>query len=327
MSRNELRVTPVKRYKTPKYPSHADPDPTCFPYPVAYPWSPKLAAAVAGLGIAASCSQRPDGSAESVPRSAAVSPAGAAGQAAQPPSNPFTLETSGLPHVSSGFGVGEPNYLEEELAREVIERVFRQAGYRFTPNYEYVKDDVACIADGYDPQRRVGYVYADYRSLDRDAEGALSMLEISTADIETVDFLLDDLASEFEYKNDRAKCERVRALQRIEDPAARRAAFLNYTKENRPDKLSLAEAQALVDSKPHDNEFIAVVSHFDERFTTDLWSDESRAALYEAEQIADPAKRLAAIKAVQERAASDTIARLEQAVREYIAWARSQGAQ
>ena len=50
-----FRVKPVLRYRVPKYPSYRDPDPTQHPYPVPFPFGPKLIAAVASAGLTASC--------------------------------------------------------------------------------------------------------------------------------------------------------------------------------------------------------------------------------------------------------------------------------
>lgn len=260
--RRLLQVKPVRRYRSARYPSHTEPDPTLHPTPVPYPFGAKFVAAAASLGAAALF--RP---------AAAEDPA----QDAKP-ENPFKVEASGLPFRTSPYGTGEPSRLEEDVARKLIDKLFRDAGYRLQTDFAYNREGVAFSASGYDPEKKVGYVFGTYQNLDTDA-----------------------VVSWREDKNAPGPVD--------------------------PKKLSLAEAKKLEERAVRDKEFIALISGFDGRFeydrtTTPDWSKRWD----ESEAIADPAKRAAAQRALEEERARAALERLEKGVREYIAWARSQGA-
>ncbi|WP_442505988.1 hypothetical protein SH528x_004808 [Novipirellula sp. SH528] len=79
-SSDELRVQPVKRYRTPKYPSHLDPDPTLHPDPVPYPISGKAVSVLASASLLLSTACRP--------------PAQSAGNAEQTASSNLTTDVS-----------------------------------------------------------------------------------------------------------------------------------------------------------------------------------------------------------------------------------------
>jgi hypothetical protein len=120
-----------------------------------------------------------------------------------------------------------------------------------------------------------------------------------------------------------AEVEKAKA---IADPKARRRVLSELVERAQKRRISLAEMQRLENRKPSDKNFVAVISDFDDRFNVSSWGDEweSMATL---RSIPDPVKRNAALVAAQEQAARKALDRLEQSVREYIAWARSQGAQ
>ncbi|HWB12241.1 MAG TPA: hypothetical protein VG826_23640 [Pirellulales bacterium] len=322
---NELSVTPVKRYRVPRYPSHADPDPTRVPYPVPYPWNSQAVVALASLGIAASCSREPSVAAFPPPivpeRAAAVEPADPSGQPTA--GSPFLLANTGLPHVSSMFGTGAPNYLDDDLAREAIERVFRESGYHLHRRCQYDRDRITFLADGYDPEHRVGYIYADNVNLDHDA----TEWRAEPGNTEMVDRCLEDLADVAEYNGEKEAVNEINSIRQLTDPARREAAYRAYLAKDRRNKLSLAEAESLLSRAGKDGEFVAVISHFDDRFAVSYYSDEFQAKQSEVALIADPVKRAAISKVIRQEAVQEVVDRLERTVREYIAWARSQGLQ
>lgn len=320
---SDLQVTPVRSYSVAKYPSHADPDPTRVPYPVPYPWSSQAVAALATLGIAASCSQQPGTvtSGQMPSRDVAASRDGGGNDAAV--ANPFTLEASGLPYVSPDFGTGAPRYLEDDIAREVIERVFRKAGFPLKPRQQYDRNGVTFIADGYDADRHVGYVFASEENLDDDALG----WQPEPGQHDLINYRLDALAYWAEQVGDTARLKEIRSVQQLPDPAKRKAAYRALLARDRPTKLSLAEAQRLISKGPSRGEFIAVISNYDARLIVPYWSEQLEAELAQAEFLPDPAKRDAAVQAAHEKAAREVVEHLEQNVRDYISWARSQGLQ
>ena len=327
---NELRVKPVRRYRVPRYPSHTDPDPTQFPYPVPYPVSRKFAAAIASVGLAAttSCSNSDSPTPAVGAQPLQVTSTAAPGNPGV--ENPFTAEISGLPHRTSPYGTGVPNYIDEELARRVIERTFRDAGYRLKANHPINDSGVACVANGYDERRKVGYVFAGWKSLEGDAlirwwapvgkpgdtAGAIAaLLEWSRYDDD-----IKELAAE------------VEAARALPDPARREAALQAILEKRGRERLSMAEIEKLQEQAPRTKRFIAVISQFDTRFAQGGWdsftAEELAAQQRQREEIAgipDPAKRDAALRELEEKAARAVIERLEKCVREYIEWARSQG--
>jgi hypothetical protein len=306
MFETELRVKPVKRYRVPRYPSHADPDPTLHPQPVPYPASRKFLASVAmGLAASSGCDQ----------------PAATGGAAGAAPSNPFTVAVSGLPHRTSPYGTGVPNYLDAELARRVIERTFQQAGYRLARQQTYDRDGVAMVIDGYDARKKVGYVFGNYRNLDDDAVIRWWAARAAAAGL---DAEIDALERTLQYEPEAKELAEIKQARQL-DPQGREAAFRAILAKRSRALISMGEIQQLEDRGPRDKEFIAVISQFDPRFISEHWytADKDETAAINA--IPDPAKREAASRAMQEKLARVAIERLEKSVREYIAWARSPG--
>ena len=324
---NELSVVPVKRYRVAKYPSYIDPDPTQAPYPIPYPWNGQAIAAFAALGIAASCSQRPEFDSMrqtgSPSTGAPIATSPDRGQHGARPPNPFALEASALPYVSPEYGTGAPRYLEDDIARGVIERVFRQEGFHLQPRQQYNRDGITFIADGYDADHHIGYIFARDDNLDDDALG----WQPAPGQHELIDYRLSSLAYWAEQVGDSQRLNDIRTAQQLPDPAKREAAYRALLARDRPMKLSLVEAQKLIANGPSRGEFVAVVSQYDNRLIVSTWSTQLEADLAEAELLPDPAKRDAAIRAAREKAARQVVDELEQNVREYISWARSQGLQ
>ena len=77
----------------------------------------------------------------------------------------FTLAKSGLPHRSSPYGTGLPQRLTEAQARAVIEKVFKEEGYDLRPDYRVRSHNVSFDAQGYDPGKKVGFVFAHWGNL------------------------------------------------------------------------------------------------------------------------------------------------------------------
>lgn len=96
-----------------------------------------------------------------------------------------------------------------------------------------------------------------------------------------------------------------------------------------PKTLSRAEAEALERRAATDKEFVAVINGFDGRFEymPGPRNEVEQKEWETAWSLPDPAKRQEAVRVLEERAAREALERLEQGVREYIAWARTQGAQ
>ena len=239
--------------------------------------------------------------------------------------NPLCVALSGLPHQTSGFGTGMPNYVQADLARRVIEKVFRGAGYNLRPNQPYDRDGVALVLDGYDPHKKVGFVVVDWNNLDNDAllrwwappsknDGSKYEAEVNT--------LLQTIASNPKHKSLVAD---IQAAQKLADPARRSAACKAILEKHRKGLVSLQEMKELEDRAKNKEEYIAVISAYDLRFAHPRYPHLTPAEELEIGKIADPGKRQAATKAALEKKATVAIEALEKAAREYIQWAHREG--
>jgi hypothetical protein len=240
-----------------------------------------------------------------------------------PSRSSFQLEVSGLPHRSSPFGTGVPDYIDADLARRAIEHVFKDNGYRFSGATPYVRDGVEVILDGYDPKKKVGYLFAEMRNLDSDA--FVRWWEDEEKGVPT-ERKLNALL--FGASDDSADVKKLRAeieaAKSITDPAKREFRFKELLEQRRRHLSSLEEIKRI---EKQGQEFIAIISQYDRRFVIDDstsvtdWEEESRLRSLPREEL------LKVMRESKERRARKAIERLEQSVREYIAWARSQGAQ
>lgn len=331
--RNDLEVKAVKRYRIPQYPSYLEPDPTRFPQPIPFPMRRKVLAAIASVGIAStSCSPptKPDGQRVAAPISApTTAKPRKAYQCAQTTveGEVVTMTTdhaldvafSGLPHRTSPYGTGVPNYVSEELAREVIERVFRAEGYNLTPDQPYRADGIAFEMDGYDKGKRVGYVFAGRQSLDLD--GYASWM---TPNVLTDQSRLDAIVSAAQYNPAlKSVAEEIATARKLPDVGKQEAALQAVLEKHRAKLLSLEEFKQLDEMAPRTKKFVAVISQFDRRFVEPFPDYEE---LQKVSLIPDVGKREAAEKEIRMKAAQAAIEKLEECVRDYIEWARSQGA-
>lgn len=335
MARPEVR--PVRRYRQPRYPSHLDPDPT-REQPV-YPFTPALISVVAATGLAGPFQQ-----------------AFAADGPPAPSGNPFALANSGLPHHTSPYGTGAPDHLDSQVARALIRKLFAEAGYQLGQETAYERGEVRARLDGFDPQRKVGFVFGDWENLDDDAVlkwwtrnpgdriDASALDPALRAEYDTAMATTDDAARERALgevavlhgmatnaaqdrwhglgKDDVARANAARALA---DPAARASALRAIMADIAARRLTLVEARAIETRAASDREFIAVISTFDKRFEFFGW-DLSEEARKKVEEIQDPERRAVEYRRLASEAAQKALDNLERAVRDYIAWARANGA-
>jgi hypothetical protein len=308
------RVRPVRRYGAAKYPSHADPDPTTYPAPVEFPFHRELVRAVAGVGLAAAMFGT------------------ALSQQQDPPQNPFPLAKSGLPHRTSPYGTGQPSYMDDQLAVKLIHKVFKEEGFDLK-DVTYEKDGVAFRPSGFDPKRRIGYVWGNWLTLDNDSiVNWMNAREGKPADpTEAVEIKKWFDWNEHKLKGlSYAQQKEAARLRHLEDDAAVVEGFKKFIKTFHDELLSVDEIKKLEEEFPKKKEFIAVISQFDPRFLIRErgWTPEVM-ELYKAAK-EDPAllkKAEERHRQIMEEGAKEQLKTLERNVREYIAWARSQGLQ
>ncbi len=337
------RVKPRRRYGVARYPSHADPDPTLHPYPVPFPFHRELVRAVAGVGLAATLF----GCEPSRPQATIAPPAqqppdekkspAPAPQTRDPafpnPQNPFVSKNSGLPHRTSPYGTGQPSYLGDEAARKLIDRIFKEEGFDLAPHVLYDQDGVAFRASGYDRKRGIGYVWAWWPTLDEDAIISWSHPATGLHEVPSAPQTIRDWFKARDWRLQRLPPSLqgdAARIQAMPDGPEMAKAFARFSKAYHAELLSMEEIKAL-DQAPGRKEFVAVISQFDGRHASRGWgdpnSDRLRQLVEEAKRTTD-AKRAEAIhREILELEARDVLTVLERNVREYIAWARSQGLQ
>ncbi len=301
-TRPELIVLPLEHYPEPEYPSWEDPDPTVHPYPIAYPFGERLIKALAAAGLAASF--------------------GSANSEEATSGNPLSVANSGLPFATSAFGTGQPTRLEEGLARRTIHQIFKKEGYAMKSPYTYQKNGISFEADGYDPDKKVGFIFTGWKNLDIDGIRRWWVQQEKT-DPET---LLGAVLKRSREPDAPALKKAFAEAQKIQDKADRAEAMEKVLEQYSTPRVSLEELRKLEQQPEVDKDFIAVISQFDRRFVYYGWSKEYISQRKKAQAIADPAKRKAALLSIQKLMAKEALEKLEGAVREYIAWARTQGA-
>lgn len=240
--------------------------------------------------------------------------------------DPFTQETWNLPHYVAPCGFHSPRYLDSEIAREAIERAFAEAGCNLLRRYPFQRDGITIIADGYDPVQHVGYIYATYDNLDVDAfQTSLPSLRDdpdSPDNAEEIESRCRQLAFDAEQDNDLDLYRLVQRIERLTDREQRLRAGYEIIWRDRPTRLSLVEAKKLAARLEETGEFVAVISHFDQRFAVpncDDAPDEYREAFF----LPDPAKYDAMREAIGEKLARQTAESLRAGVGDYLSWVSS----
>lgn len=237
-------------------------------------------------------------------------------------SNPFTFDNCRLPHYCSPCGTHSPRYLDQEVAKRTIELAFREAGYRLTQQYPFKRDGITCVADGYDPVHRIGFIYAYNDNLDRgDAFTGFDSYKKSYA----VDCSLGELVYQAMDDHDEVLLREVEDARNLPTLDDRILSLRRLASRDRPHRLSVAEAKRLIQRAEASGEFVAVVSHFDLRFDVDFWEDDFQNDSDVIDRIPDDVKRRHLSAIVRERMVRRTAEKLRQTVHDYIAWARSRG--
>lgn len=248
--------------------------------------------------------------------------AAAAANVRSVPSNPFTFDNCRLPHYCSPCGTHSPRYLDQEVAKRTIELAFRDAGYRLTLRYPFERDGITCVADGYDPVHRIGFIYAYYDNLDfGDAFTSIGGYDESYA----IDCSLGNLANQAMDDRDESLLRAVETARKLTKLDDRILSLRRLASRDRPHRLSVAEAKRLIQRAEASGEFVAVVSHFDLRFDVDFWEDDFQNDSDVIDRIPDDVKRRHLSAIMRERMVRQTAEQLRQTVHDYIAWARSRG--
>jgi len=258
--------------------------------------------------------------------------------------NPFALSHSGLPHQMMLEQDQATWHIQESIAHELITRVFLEEGIVLNPAHVYDTGETRFLASGYNPQLKIGYVFAGTGNLEPDAfiDWLLASVLRPDASPELVRKYLvtmrETLPESFRAEVDAAlRFTDVRAQQ--EAIQYIRGEMWRLSDAGRT-RLSLAEARELERKAAAGEEFIAVISQYDSRFSAPnyfvLAEAKVRKELNRAAKIKDPTKRRKKSSKILERARREAtrthtkasqkaLAELEATMRDYIRWARSKG--
>jgi len=345
-SNSPLRVRRVRGYRVPRYPSHTDPDPTTNPEPVPYPWKSGVAAALLALGDT-SCAKEEATVAKVVDEIVAESMR----EKPKGDRNPFAqaLGFSGLPHVSSPYGTGAPTRLDNALAQDLITRIFAAEGLKTQPA-TFAEKDFMATAQGYDPEKRIGYILGNWENLDGTAVGSwmskeLQKIASGEREVEnpkdpevlknidsTAGFLFREAGKREGLKQE------LEAITKIDTARAKAQACLALAAKLDEPKLSMAEIRRAEKMAEDHQRYLAIITVFDRRFESYHQDDsgfykrmndirkqaEQRKFANDAEKWEWIQQQDAPIQAEMQR---EKLVKLAQSVREYIAWARRNGLQ
>lgn len=314
-----LAVRPVKAYRVPKYPSHADPNPLLVPERVAYPGCREVAAALAGLGILGAAG--------------AASAEGADSTGA--PENPFSAERLVPIHVRPqvrqnfiAFGVGAPAWprkteFTRDEAAELIESVFRSEGFAARDRQWYRADGVEATLDGFDAERGIGFAFYEGETSAADLRNMYTQYVSDFGPEHGASIFADSLGLSFGGRKEGTPDEQAKKLE---------SAIDLHVSQRQAQELSVAEARLLEGELAKRKTFVMVVGANDPRLKIPV-EDYPLSAVekLQIESIPDWDKRreleMKLLQAKDAKATKVALEELERAVRQYIRWARSQGLQ
>ena len=101
----------------------------------------------------------------------------------------------GPARVSAAFGEVTGGRLRELEARALLGARFAQAGFAMIPEAPFLHADLLVTLDGWDPDRRVGYLYASHADADvvsdLDAASELALRELAAEGVADI-FIVQD---------------------------------------------------------------------------------------------------------------------------------------
>ncbi|AXG70295.1 hypothetical protein KORDIASMS9_02534 [Kordia sp. SMS9] len=138
-----LKVTPKRRYKTPKYPSYLDQSPLQMSKNVTK--TGYYATAFLGVfGLFAF--------------------SGTTNTSNEVKENPIKFKELGFPHTYAAFGTGLPDRLNRSTAIKIIDSIFLANKIELVKEYPVSNDGLHFNATGYNKKHNIGYVWLDHNS-------------------------------------------------------------------------------------------------------------------------------------------------------------------
>ncbi len=138
-----LKVTPKRRYKTPKYPSYLDQSPLQMSKNVTK--TGYYATAFLGVfGLFAF--------------------SGTTNTSHEVKENPIKFKELGFPHTYAAYGTGLPDRLNRSTAIKIIDSIFLANKIELVKEYSVSNDGLHFNATGYNKKHNIGYVWLDHNS-------------------------------------------------------------------------------------------------------------------------------------------------------------------
>lgn len=144
---SKLKVSPLKNYSTPKYPSHKEKNPLYHDYKREQGNLAYYSMALCGVIGLFSFSSAKKG---------------------EKPEMPIKFSDLGFPHTYASYGTGLPSRLEREKAVAIIDAVFKANGIKLKKEVPVSKEGVKLTATGFNQEKNVGYVWLDYKTVAHD---------------------------------------------------------------------------------------------------------------------------------------------------------------
>lgn len=141
--KNRLQVTPLKKYKSPRYPSYRDQSPLLRTNE-----NTKAGLyATAFLGVFGLFAFSGSSSASKTVKE-----------------NPIKFKELGFPHTYAAYGTGLPDRLDRETAVGIIDSIFSANKIKLLKEVPISKNGVSFNATGYNKTHDIGYVWLDHKS-------------------------------------------------------------------------------------------------------------------------------------------------------------------
>ena len=317
--KNRLKVTPIRKYKTPRYPSYFDESPLLMSRKVTK--TGYYATALLGAFGLFAFSTNSNATAELK-------------------ENPIKFKELGFPHTYAMYGTGLPDRLDRETAVDIIDSIFLANKIELSKEVPISKNGLSFNATGYNEKHNIGYVWLDHQSTASDCfnswRSSLNKSALLPQDLDAHNKLMKEVGDSYEgYQKEKDFFEnlikqrgyykllkikrylwRNDALeQKIETYLRENKNYLDvdYGKEILEqydnEKVDLKEMEQIVDEK---DTSIATFSKYDSRFAYNSFG------VYEKDENGKLVLKETDTK-------KEAIKDLENLVQEYIDWAKSEG--
>ena len=180
MKKETLKVSPLLKYRIPKYPAHDGED----PLNPDNKHSSKAGYYTAALFGAIGLFSFTNGNGTSKP----------------PEGNPIQFKDLGFPHTYASFGTGLPSRLDRETAVKIIDSIFTVNGITLTKEVPFAENGIEFNVTGYNEESKVGYVWLDNTNTSADCYNSWrssyyrdnELLPDDLAEIERLEIELDE---------------------------------------------------------------------------------------------------------------------------------------